>query len=234
MTNVIDYKEKLQEAEALLQETITADTTECNVDLVRLTRRIASLKRWRRSSMETLKIALCGGMRSGKDTVGKYLRDHYAFERVAFGDAIREVCAVLYPDQVKNGAKPRHLYQGVGQDLRKYDEYVWIKAAFSAIQFYESENVVVTDLRQPNEYIALKEAGFKIIRVNASRATRIERMTAAGDDFKPEDLVHDTERHYPHFEVDHVLTNDGDLNDLHQQIDAMIAKFTGGAVDGRG
>lgn len=46
MTNVIDYKEKLHEAEALLQEILTADTTECDVDLKRLTRRIASLRRW--------------------------------------------------------------------------------------------------------------------------------------------------------------------------------------------
>ena len=75
--------------------------------------------------MHTLKIALCGGMRSGKDTVAAYPREHYAFERVAFGDAIREVCAVLFPDQMANGAKPRHLLQGVGQDMRKYDELVW-------------------------------------------------------------------------------------------------------------
>lgn len=186
--------------------------------------------------METLKIALCGGMRSGKDTVGKYLREHYAFERVAFGDAIREVCAVLFPDQVRNGAKPRHLYQGVGQDMRKYDEFVWIRAAYLTINHYKHHNVVVTDLRQPNEYLALKEMGFKIVRVEASRATRIARMKAAGDDFKPEDLVHDTESHYTKFKVDYTINNDlfDITDDLHQQIDAMIAKFAGGGVDGRG
>lgn len=46
MSNVIDYREKLQEATALLQEILTANTTECDVDLKRLMRRIAILKRW--------------------------------------------------------------------------------------------------------------------------------------------------------------------------------------------
>jgi dephospho-CoA kinase len=50
-----------------------------------------------------MKIALCGKMRGGKDTIAEYAFLKYGFSRFAFGDGIREVCRLLFPEQMKNG-----------------------------------------------------------------------------------------------------------------------------------
>ncbi len=168
----------------------------------------------------TIKIGLCGEARSGKDTVGAYLIEHHGFKRFSFGDGIRSICKTLYPDQMAEN-KPRALLQGVGQSLRRFDENVWVNLAFQDIGKHEG-NVVVTDLRQPNEYERLKSEGFVIIRVNASSTVRIERMIEIGDEFKPEDLAHETERHIDSFDVDYELYNSGRIIDLYQQIDVIM------------
>lgn len=182
------------------------------------------------------KIGICGGLRSGKDSVGKLLVNKYGFRRFAFGDSIYELCLEYFPERMEAG-KDRPLLQGVGQDLRKYDPDIWVRktfnkikqaldfAAFSAAINADEEwpNIVVTDLRQPNEYEALRAAGYTIIRVNASLEARQRRAEAAGDVFSPEDMQHDTESHYASFDVDYELQNDGDLDQLAEQVDYMIS-----------
>ncbi len=173
----------------------------------------------------SLKIALTGRMRSGKDTVADYLTDIYGFQRFAFADGIRATCALALPHILAQGRKPRKLYQGVGQDFRKYDPDVWIRYTFNEIEASRPESVIITDMRQPNEYRYLKVKGFYIVRVNASYETRLERMRAAGDDFDPADLDHETEKHFDTFTVDYELYNDGPLEQLEAQVDAMLEYF---------
>ncbi|MDT3698601.1 MAG: hypothetical protein RO469_04165 [Thermincola sp.] len=117
--------------------------------------------------MEQVKLALTGKMRSGKDTIAEYLIRQYNFKRFAFGDGIRKVCSEMFPEIVAQG-KPRWLYQGIGQDLRKYDPDVWVKWLFREMERNPYPWIVVTDLRQPNENDALVEAGFIIIKVHCS------------------------------------------------------------------
>lgn len=174
-----------------------------------------------------LKIALCGRMRSGKDTVAEYLVANYGFKRFAFGDSIREVCHQLYPEQFEDGAKPRALLQGVGQSLRTFDEDVWVKRVLRLIEMYHAQirqpNVVISDLRQPNEYAALKRKDFVIIRVNASDELRVKRMESAGDAYNPADLAHKTESYVDKFRVHYDVYNTADLSFLFEQIDRIIA-----------
>lgn len=192
----------------------------------------------------TIKLALCGRMRSGKDAIAEYLVANYGFKRFAFGDGIREVCRQLYPDQFEGGAKPRALLQGVGQSLRAFDEDVWVKRALHEINSTEKAldelkqyvtiheplkwrelSVVISDLRQPNEERTLRSEGFVIIRVTAPEDLRIQRMLAAGDAFNPTDLAHDTESYIDSFEVDYEITNDRTLDELYAQVDEFMAEL---------
>ncbi|UYZ12161.1 AAA family ATPase [Brevibacillus sp. WF146] len=182
-----------------------------------------------------IKLALTGRMRSGKDSVADYLARQYGFARFAFGDGIRKVCRELFPDQFRdnrNGSarKPRALLQGVGQAMRAFDESVWINACMRHIQdtreyLVSPINVVITDLRQPNEYERLRAEGFVIVRVNASDETRIQRMIDAGDAFTAADLEHETERHIDTFAVDYEIENNGSLAELHAKVDAVMAEI---------
>ena len=168
-----------------------------------------------------MRIALTGWVRSGKDSVGNYLVTRYGFTRYALGDGIRLVCRLLYPDVVAKG-KPRYLYQAVGQGMRCIDTNVWIKYMARNIERDGLDDVVITDVRQPNEVDMLRRAGFFIVRVNADHRTRIKRMVACGDVFEMADLNHDTEMHIENFDVDYEIFNNGDMEGLYQQINRLL------------
>jgi dephospho-CoA kinase len=180
--------------------------------------------------VSVIKIALTGKMRSGKDTVANHLYIKHGFSRVAFGDALKRVAHETFP-WVSEFSKPRALYQSVGQLMREIDSEVWIKhaerAVKGAIDFRtgigdEKIGVVITDLRQPNEYEWARANGFTIIRVLASDDVRIARAVAANDDFTVLDLTHSTELEIDNFDVDFNVVNDGTVDELKADIDEIM------------
>ncbi|MFE5278591.1 hypothetical protein ACFQ9F_30120, partial [Bacillus cereus] len=85
-------------------------------------------------------------------------------------------------------SKPRALYQQFGQLMRQIDGDVWVKHVerkVEGIVDYRSTHdhhigVVITDLRQPNEYEWARRNGFTIIRVTAPDDVRRQRAEQAG------------------------------------------------------
>jgi dephospho-CoA kinase len=182
-----------------------------------------------------VKIALTGKMRSGKDLCGNHLYIRHSFNRVAFGDALKKNAHATFP-WVSEFSKPRALYQQYGQLMRQIDPDVWIKHAERAIKGAidfnvntgaEKVGVVITDLRQPNEYEWARANGFTIIRVTAPDEDRIARAKIAGDDFNEADLEHETESHIDRFSVDYTLENNGTVDELKAQVDAILAQING-------
>lgn len=174
-------------------------------------------------------IALCGRLRSGKDSIAEHLVINYGYLRYAFGDGIRETCRRLYPDQFADDKKPRALLQKFGEFARTLDRDVWVRDMFRRIsgdELTRYRTVVVSDLRQPHEYEALKAEGYVIIRITAPEHVRIDRAIKSADSFNLRDLTHDTESHVDTFAVDYEIVNDGSLAELHAKIDAIIAEVS--------
>lgn len=177
--------------------------------------------------MNIIKIALTGKMRSGKDTVAMHLAFEHGFEYpIAFGDKLKRTFHELFP-WVSAQSKPREGYQRFGQLIREeFDENVWVKHLASTVEFLEdsrkTRGIVITDLRQPNEYEWCRANGFIIVRVTAPDELRIARAKAAGDVFAEEDLAHDTESHVNEYEVDYEIHNDGTIADLDTKVDEMM------------
>jgi dephospho-CoA kinase len=177
--------------------------------------------------MTEIGIALTGKMRSGKDTIGKYLVDYYDFKRFAFGDELKRLAHDLFGDPVP-GTKPRELYQLFGQAMRTFDNDVWVRKMFDQITFwqlaqeYAYRRIVVCDLRQPNEYKRCKAQGYVIIRVNCDDMLRRQRIISAGDVFNDEDFRHETESYIDSFDVDYEIFNDGHQIDLYEQVDSIL------------
>jgi len=172
--------------------------------------------------MMPLKIGLTGKARSGKDTVANYLVEQYYFRRVAFGDALKKYVSEIFPD-LANENKPRALLQRFGQSMREFDEDVWIKHALNQAN---GPNVVISDVRQPNEYRRLKELGYVIIRVESNTQNRFDRMMALGDVFNENDLKDETETALDDYDVDFTLYNDGDLMVLTEQVDVILRNLS--------
>jgi dephospho-CoA kinase len=177
-----------------------------------------------------VKIALTGKMRSGKDLCGNHLYIRYGFDRVAFGDAMKKNAHAAFP-WVSEFSKPRALYQAYAQLMRQIEPDVWIKhaerAVKGAIDFRvntgaENVGVVITDLRQLNEYEWARANGFTIIRVTAPDEDRIARAIAAGDDFTVHDLTHETELAIDGFAVDYTVENNGTVDDLKRKLDEIM------------
>jgi dephospho-CoA kinase len=180
-----------------------------------------------------VKIALTGKMRSGKDIVANHLYIRHSFNRVAFGDALKKNAHATFP-WVSEFSKPRALYQQFGQLMRQIEPDVWIKhaerAVKGAIDFNvntgaEKVGVVITDLRQPNEYEWARANGFTIIRVTAPDEDRLFRAKLAGDSFTETDLEHETESHIDGFTVDYEIHNDGSLDDLKRKVDEIMEEI---------
>jgi dephospho-CoA kinase len=181
-----------------------------------------------------VKVALTGKLRAGKDEVANHLYIRHGFDRVAFGDALKKNAHATFP-WVSEFSKPRALYQFMNV-MREYDKDVWIKhveqAVKGAIDFRvntgaEQIGVVITDLRQPNEYEWARKNGFSIIRVTAPDEDRIKRAIAANDDFTVHDLTHETELSIDKFDVDFEIYNDGTVDELTETVDAILAQING-------
>jgi dephospho-CoA kinase len=171
------------------------------------------------------KIALTGRLRAGKDTAAGYLALYYDFTPYAFGDELKESFHRAFPN-VPGLPKPRNFYQKFGQWAREImGEDIWITHCLGKIDRYRSERVVITDLRQPNEYSALREAGYKIIRISAPESLRIKRALDAGDDFTIHDLVHETELNVDTFDVDYDVWNGSGPLVLERQLDVIMTEL---------
>lgn len=168
-----------------------------------------------------IKIALTGKMRSGKDTVARTIAEiirrntNYDVLIFSFGDSLKLFANFIFPHEFRENEKPRELYQWLGQTLRQRDEDIWIRHIIKEmnnnikeISAYKGKKIIsiITDLRQPNEYEFCKQNGFHIIKVECDDAVRLERMKESNDNFKREDLNHETERHIDLFEADYTLT----------------------------
>lgn len=177
-----------------------------------------------------MKIAVIGKMRVGKDCFAEFFKNR-GLQEFKFGTGIAEIIQKYFPEEWEKG-KPRHLYQGIGQYFRTFDEDVWVK--YLSKQIEGKTNVIVTDCRQVNEVKWLKENGFYIVKIEADEEIRIQRIKAEGDVFKKEDLEHETEKQVDQVEYDLLITNNGTKDELWDKAHALYSHLSIVEMFGRG
>lgn len=187
-------------------------------------------------------IGLIGKLRAGKDEAARYLAENHGYTRFAFGDELKRYAHELFGEPAP-GTKPRELYQWFGQTMRERDPDVWVRKCLESVSRKEEQmgayyamawnewsrvpfRAVITDCRQPNEYEALKSAGYTLIRVEAPDGVRIQRAVESGDTFNLRDLMHGTETALDGYAADFTIHNDKGLPELYAKIDEIIAELT--------
>lgn len=126
-------------------------------------------------------IGLSGYARSGKDEVAKILVENYGYKRLAFADPIRKFLLKVNPildsghrlEEIvnefnwtiaKSKTETRRLLQEVGVTAREmFGENIWVEPLLEEAYFLG--NVVVPDVRFPNELESIKLNGGKVYRV---------------------------------------------------------------------
>lgn len=169
-----------------------------------------------------IRIAIYAPMRSGKSEAARLLAAHHGFVRRSFGGALKAYAHEIFDKA--DGVKPRALYQQFGQLCRKIDPDVWVRHLADNIEATcPDDNIVIDDLRQPNEYAWARANGFIIVKLECDADTRKARLEALGEPVTEDLLTHETETHFADFEPDYVIPNDGDTIDLRANIAMMVA-----------
>ena len=117
-----------------------------------------------------MKLAIIGKMGSGKSTCADYLNKNHNFKILSFGGPVKKYAKEIFNDTTKN----RKLIQDFAQKIKEIDQDVWVNYLLRNVK--DSENIVIDDLRFPNEYSALEKVGFKFIKLNISDNFQIERL----------------------------------------------------------
>lgn len=166
-------------------------------------------------------IGLTGRMGSGKDTVAKLLSaaDRGSFQRVAYGDKLKDLFFLIFGRKAE-----RHELQFFGQAMRRIDPNIWVRYADERARMLleRGHNVVVTDVRQPNEVDHIKRLGGVLVRVNVSDQVRLERLKQRGDNVTVKELEHETEQYVGKFKADFELYNNMALESLERQVDGLL------------
>ena len=173
-----------------------------------------------------MRIALSGLKRSGKDTIGSYLIQNYGCKRFAFADEVKRLARELFPEEFVQNDKPVDLLQWLGNTMRQRNPDVWINRLSTKILLTKDPvpNLVVTDVRYPNEVQALKNLGFTIVKVQVPVEVSVERCKATEINFTEELLLHESEQLAQSNEqyYDYVIENTDTLEELYSKVDEMV------------
>ena len=176
-------------------------------------------------------IGLSGYAQTGKDTVAQHLVEQYGFTRIAFADPIREALYALDPilhdypaipgirlswivdksgweSVKKESAEARRMLQRLGTEVARnqWSPNFWVDLAMQKASKFGK--VVITDVRFPNEYEAIRGANGDIWRVVKPGVSAVN--------------AHASEVALDNYTFDKTILNNGSLDILHQSIDYLI------------
>ncbi len=122
-----------------------------------------------------MKIGILGKSGAGKDTLADFLVAEKGFKKIAFAEPLYKVAREYYGMQEKS----RELLQDIGNAMRSVRKDVFVNLLIkkiSEMQAQGEKNIVVTDIRQKNEFLALKNLGFVFVYVDTLLQNRLNRI----------------------------------------------------------
>jgi len=172
-----------------------------------------------------MKLAITGEMASGKTSIAKYLVEKYNFTKFSFADDVKLYATEIFNMNMK--VKDRKLLQQFGTKMKEIDENIWIKRLDNKIKDI-SDNIIIDDLRYPNEELYLKSKGFKILKLDIDTELQNNRLKNTYiNDFEMHIACknHDSEIHTKFFNYDfYYLININTEKFIYSYIDNLIKK----------
>lgn len=182
-------------------------------------------------------IGLTGQAGCGKDTVAQILCGTQEFRRIALADPIKRGISEMFrlhesyltnrdlkeiPHKDLCGKTPRYLMQSLGTEWGRncIDLQVWLKIAQKEINYIKGiaesqttyiRGIVVSDVRFEGESRWIRDQGgemWHIVRPNNPHKI---------------DQTHDSEAGVSVWPLDKVIINDGDIDDLFEDVALLLA-----------
>lgn len=170
-----------------------------------------------------MKFAIGGKMGSGKDTIADYLCKKYGGVKIASSSGIYDIQHYAQDICGFQREKDRYFLQTIGEWARQKDPDVWIRSSIikanKLLRDANSvKNVIISDIRYPNEFFLTKSNGWILIRVDR-RDRNLQSRLGTGI------LDHPSETEIDKIswkDWDYTLDNNGTLQDLYEKIDEIV------------
>lgn len=198
-------------------------------------------------------LSVSGFLGTGKDTAAQYLIDYHGFQKLAFADSLKDACAAVFgwPRHMLEGTTlesrewreqvdrwwakrlgmpnltPRWVLQYWGTEVCRhgFHDEIWVTSLERKLQQCEN-NVVITDLRFPNELAALRRNHGLAIRVVRGKdpvwVNDYHRLDLS--EFQARHPhVHASEYSSVNLDYDKYVDNNSSLEDLYNQLRIVLA-----------
>ena len=189
-------------------------------------------------------IGVVGLIGSGKGTVADRLVQKHGFRKDSFAKSLKDAVSSMFnwdremlegktdesrawrekPDafwskRFGKDVTPRWVLQYFGTEVMRQGMHdaIWVD---SCIARYDGKPTVIADTRFENEIKTIREMGGKILLVKRGQDPDWFTDYLEGN-IEPKN-VHSSEYAWAKSECDHLITNNGTLEELHQQIDDLI------------
>lgn len=206
-------------------------------------------------------IGLVGFISSGKDTAADYLVNFHGFRRDSFANTLKDAVAavfgwdrVLLEGRTKEAREwreqvdpwwaerllmphltPRWILQYWGTEVCRnhFHDDIWIASLENKMR-KTTDNIVISDVRFPNEVTAIHNAGGLVIRIKrgpdpdwfqdaANVNAGPTNMSWSISKAKMVDLkIHSSETSWIGCRTDAIVNNDGSIDDLFSQIENIV------------
>jgi hypothetical protein len=206
-------------------------------------------------------VGFVGFISSGKDTAADYLVNSHGFRRDSFATALKDAVAAVFGwdrtllegrtaasrqwrDQIDSWwaqrlniphLTPRWVLQCWGTDVLRnnFNDDVWIAALENKMR-KTTDDIVISDVRFPNEIQAIRQAGGKVFRIKRgidpdwyedARVLNVghTNMTWTMARLRMENLqIHNSEWAWVGQRFDSEIDNNGTIDDLCEQIKSLV------------
>lgn len=179
-------------------------------------------------------LGFVGQIASGKGTASEYLKTKHGAKTYRFSTMLRDVLNRLYL------TVSRENLQKISQIIREnFGEETLSKVIAEDVKNDPTPLIVIDGIRRPGDIEFLKQIpGFTLVNIFADMTTRYERITRRSEN------TDDANKTFEQFESDHKqeaelkiveiaaeateqIDNNGSLENLYAQLDALIAKHAG-------
>jgi adenylate kinase family enzyme len=169
-----------------------------------------------------MRLAITGVMCSGKTTIANYLINKYNYNKFSFADDIKLLATEIFGMKNKN----RKLLQDFGTKMKEIDNLIWINRLDKKIKLANSNNIIIDDLRYPDELEYLKKNNFKILKLDISKELQLLRLKKTYPETYLEHYNcsnHESEQYIKNIEYDYYYNiTDANENNIYEIIDTII------------